>query len=182
MTVGPGSCVSEISMTMELLSITISHQVFARPSNWRIAIYNFWSSKRVGCAWKYVDMLRIHESTTSPFIWPKNLGSWTFTSNWSAVGGGRCCIWINWCSASAKSCVGMDMLAEVFSSVGSHSYRGGNIFISRRNSKTGSLDVLACLMYQLTRSKPMAAPEQARGGRYGNNVVPACSRVRMKCA
>jgi len=146
MTTGPGSCGSDRSMTMELLSITVSHHVWARPSNWRLAIFNLWSSERSGFTRKYVDMLHIHKSMASPFIWSKTLGVWTFASNWIVEGGVCCCIWINWCNTSANYFVGVDMFAEDFSSAGSRSCRGGMIFIPKQDEKASSLDVLAHLI------------------------------------
>ena len=140
MTVCPGSCGSERSITIELLFITVSHQFCARPSNCRLAIYNIWSYERAWCAQKYMDILCIHESTAAPFIWTKSLGRWIHASKCTVAWGCRCCIWINCCSASANSCVSVDILAKDFSGVGSCSCLGGIISIPVQDSKVCSLE------------------------------------------
>jgi len=140
MTVDPGSCGLDRSIIIELLFITVYHQFCVRPSNWRLAICNFWSYERAWCAQKYVDILHIHESTASLFIWTKNLGRWIRASKCTVAWDFHCSIWINCCSASANSCVSVEILAKEFSSAGSRSCLGGIISIPVQDSKVGSLE------------------------------------------
>lgn len=98
-----------ISMTISWLSSWVTHHAWARPSSWRLAISSFWFSSMVGRVWKYMERLQIHESMSSPFIYPTYFSNWMHVSKCNCVGCCRCYIWINSCSAFTNSWVMDDM-------------------------------------------------------------------------